>query len=145
MGVHFGSARLEGFSRSVLFHYVYVLYCVVLLWISSLRVPAGLAFTWWGCYSLRLWHKATELAHSSLFCFCIYFCLYGPFNCISTFHRCSRQLSVFFGVCVCFLFLTLFFRFYLCLIGPSNCISLYESLLQPWYKSVVVDLAQNTF
>ena len=31
---------------------------------------------------------------SFLFCSCIYFCLYGPFNCIS-FHNSSRQLSVF--------------------------------------------------
>ena len=30
----------------------------------------------------------------SKFCFCIYFCLYGRFNCIS-FHKFSRQLSVF--------------------------------------------------
>ena len=29
-----------------------------------------------------------------LFCSCIYFCLYGPFNCIS-FHKFSRQLPVF--------------------------------------------------
>ena len=27
-------------------------------------------------------------------CFCAYFCLYGPFNCIS-FHKFSRQLSAF--------------------------------------------------
>ena len=32
-------------------------------------------------------------------------------------------------------FLTLFFWSYLCLIGPFNYMSLYESLLQPWYKS----------
>ena len=41
-------------------------------------------------------------------------------------------------------FLTLFFRSYLCLIGPFNCMSLYESLIQPWYKSLVVDWAQST-
>ena len=30
-------------------------------------------------------HKLTELAHSFLFCCCVYFCLYGSFNCVS-FH-----------------------------------------------------------
>ena len=40
------------------------------------------------------WHKLTELAHSFLFCSCVCFCLYGPFNCIS-FHKFSRQLSAF--------------------------------------------------
>ena len=40
------------------------------------------------------WHKPTELAHPCLFCSCDYFCLYGPFNCIS-FHKFSRRLSVF--------------------------------------------------
>ena len=55
--------------------------------------PRGLTFTWWGCYGLCLWHKPTELANSFLFCSCTYFCLYGPFNCIS-FHKSSRQLSV---------------------------------------------------
>ena len=29
-----------------------------------------------------------------LFCFCVYFCPYGPFNCIS-FHKLSRQVSAF--------------------------------------------------
>ena len=38
--------------------------------------------------------KPTELAHSCLFCSCVCFCLYGPFNCIS-FHKFSRQLSAF--------------------------------------------------
>ena len=45
---------------------------------------------WFKC----LWHKLIELAHSFLFCACVYFCLYGPFNCIS-FHKFSRQLSAF--------------------------------------------------
>ena len=44
--------------------------------------------------SALLWHRPTELAHFFLFCSCIYFCLYGPFNCI-LFHKFSRQLSVF--------------------------------------------------
>ena len=56
--------------------------------------PHGLTFTWWGCCSLCLWHKLTELAHSFLFCSCVYFCLYDPFKCIS-FHKFSRQLSAY--------------------------------------------------
>ena len=55
--------------------------------------PRGLTL-WWGCYGLCLTHKPTELAHSFLFCSCVCFCLYGPFNCIS-FHKSSRQLSAF--------------------------------------------------
>ena len=55
--------------------------------------PCGLTFSWWECYGLRARHKLTELAHS-LFCSCVWFCLYGPFNCIS-FHKFSRQLSDF--------------------------------------------------
>ena len=43
-----------------------------------------LTFTWWGCYGLSFWHKPTELAHSFLFISCVCFCLYGPFNCISS-------------------------------------------------------------
>ena len=35
-----------------------------------------------------------ELADSFLFCSCVYFCLYGPFNCI-LFHQFSRHLSAF--------------------------------------------------
>ena len=35
----------------------------------------GLTFTWWRCCGLCFWHKPTELAHSFLFCSCVYFCL----------------------------------------------------------------------
>ena len=54
--------------------------------------------------TLRFWHKPTELAQSFflsffIFCSCVYFSLYGPFNCIS-FHKFSRQLSVF-SLCSC--------------------------------------------
>ena len=56
--------------------------------------PRGLTFTWWGCCGLRLGHKPTELGHSFLFCSCVCFSLYDPFNCIS-FHKFFRQLSVF--------------------------------------------------
>ena len=54
----------------------------------------GLAFTWWGCCALCFWHQPTELARSFLVCSRVYFCLYGPFNCIS-FHKFSRQLFAF--------------------------------------------------
>ena len=56
--------------------------------------PHGLTFTCWGCCGLCQRHKPTEIAHSFLFYSCIYFCLYGPFNCIS-FHKFSRQLPAF--------------------------------------------------
>ena len=39
-----------------------------------------------GDVTAYVWHKPTELAHSFLFCSCVYFCLYGPFNCI-LFHK----------------------------------------------------------
>ena len=86
--------------------------------------PRGFSFTWWGCCGSCLWHKPTELAHSFLFCSCVCFCLYGPFNCIS-FHKFSRQLSAF-SLCSSGLISAL--------LGPFNCISLYESLPQPWYN-----------
>ena len=53
--------------------------------------------------TVYVWHKPAELALSFLFYSCVFFCLYGPFNCIS-FRKLSRQLSV---------FLTPFFRSYL--------------------------------
>ena len=53
--------------------------------------PDGFTFMWQVCCGLCPWHKQTELAHSFLFYSCIYFCLYGPFNCIS-FQNFSRQL-----------------------------------------------------
>ena len=66
---------------------------------SSLLVvsPRGLTFTWWGCCGLCFWHESTKLAHSFLFCSCVYFYLSSPFNCIS-FHKFSWQLSTF-SVC----------------------------------------------
>ena len=72
---------------------------VYVVWFFLFLSPLVLTFTWWGCYSLRLWHKPTELANSFLFCFCVCFCLYGPFNCIS-FHKFFRQLSTF-SFCSC--------------------------------------------
>ena len=47
--------------------------------------PHGLALTF---------YKPAELAHSFLFCSFVFFCLYGPFNCIS-FHKFSQQLFAF--------------------------------------------------
>ena len=61
--------------------------------IQSVR-PRGLTFSWWGCCGFSFRHWPAELAHSFLFCSCVYFCLYGSFNCIS-FHKFSRQLSAF--------------------------------------------------
>ena len=62
--------------------------------LSSQRCPRGLNFTCWGCSGLCHRHKPTELAHSFLFCSCVYFCLYCPFHCIS-FHKFSRQFFAF--------------------------------------------------
>ena len=56
--------------------------------------PRGLTFSWWGRYGLCHRHKPTKLAHSFLFCSCVYFCLCGLFNSIS-FHKFSRQLFAF--------------------------------------------------
>ena len=53
-----------------------------------------LTFRWWGCCGLCQRHKPTMLAYSFLFCSCVYFCLYGSFNCFS-FHKFSQQLSAF--------------------------------------------------
>ena len=82
--------------------------------------PRGLTFMWLRCYGLCQRRNPTEPAHSFIFCSCVCFCLYGPFNCIS-FRTVSRQLSS---------FLTLFLRPYLCLIDPFNYMSL-KSPLQP--------------
>ena len=61
---------------------------------SVILGPGGLTFTWWGCCGLCLWNKPAELDHTFSFCSCLYFCLSGPFKCIS-FHKFSRQLSAF--------------------------------------------------
>ena len=83
----------------------------------------GLTFMWWECCSLRLWHKPAELAHCFLFCSCIWFCLYGPFNCI-LFLKFSRRLPSFSLCSSRLIFALLVF----------STISLAESLLQPWYN-----------
>ena len=46
------------------------------------------------CFNVTRERCMLLLAHSFLFCSCVCFCHYGPFNCIS-FHNFSRQLSVF--------------------------------------------------
>ena len=47
-----------------------------------------------GDVTVYVWHKPSELAHTFLFCSCVYVCLHGTFNCIS-FHKLPRQLYVF--------------------------------------------------
>ena len=59
-----------------------------------LACPRGFTFTWWGCRGLCQKHKSTELSHSFLFCSCVCFCLYSPFNRIS-FPTFPRQLCAF--------------------------------------------------
>ena len=61
--------------------------------VSSSSVLTG----WPSCsvnVTVYVWHKPAELAHFFFFSSCIYFSLYGPFNCIS-FHEFFQQLSVF--------------------------------------------------
>ena len=77
-----------------------------------------------GDVTVYVWHKTTKLAHSFLFCSCVYLCLYGPFNCIP-FYKFSQQLSAFslcsFGlISALFVLLTIYY--------------LYESLHQPWHN-----------
>ena len=60
---------------------------------GSLWVPAG-SPSGGGDVTVHVWQNPAELAHSFLFCSCLCFCIYGPFNCIS-FQKFSRQLSAF--------------------------------------------------
>ena len=60
---------------------------------SCTTVPVGTSSRG-GDVTVYVWHKPTELAHSFSFCSCVYFCLYGPFNCIS-FHQFFQLPSVF--------------------------------------------------
>ena len=64
------------------------------VWNYSLAVVPKGSPSRGGDVTVHVWHKPAELTHSSLFCSCVYFCLYGPFNCFS-FHKLSRQFSVF--------------------------------------------------
>ena len=60
--------------------------------LPQLHVPAG-SPSRGGDVTVYVRHKPKGLAHSLLFCSCVYSWLYGRFNCIS-FHKFSRQLSV---------------------------------------------------
>ena len=89
-----------------------------------LLLPCGLTFTKWKCCGLCFWNKPAGSAHSFLFCYCVYFCLYGPFNRIS-FHKFSLQLPAQlppFSLCSSGLISTLLVLW---------TISIHESLLQP--------------
>ena len=59
---------------------------------TFLVVPAG-SPSRGGDVTVCVWHKSTQLAYSILFCSCVCFCLYSPFNCIS-FNQFSRQHSL---------------------------------------------------
>ena len=83
------SVSLHSVCLSVSLHSVCLKVCVFL-------VPAG-SPTRGGdaaVYVFEINQPSFGLAHSFLFCSCVYFCLYGPFNCIS-FRKFSRQLSAF--------------------------------------------------
>ena len=94
-----GCGRVKDFS-----HHLCGLICASLAFVCTALTkmvvhikdpsPCGLTFTWWGCCGLCQRHKPTKLAHSFKFSPCVYFCLYGPFNCIS-FHKFSQQLTAF--------------------------------------------------
>ena len=68
---------------------------VSLLFLSH-TYPRRLTYMWWGCCNFCLWLNQLSLptASCSVLESFVFFCLYGPFNCIS-FHKFSRQLSVF--------------------------------------------------
>ena len=66
----------------------------ILLNHSLSQSPHGFTLTWCGCCGLCLGHQPTELAHSFLFCSCVCFCVYGPFNFI-LFHKFFQQLPTF--------------------------------------------------
>ena len=59
-----------------------------------LLVPAGSPSRAGGVVGFFQRHKPTELTHSFLFCCCVCFYLYNPFNCVPS-QKFSRQLSAF--------------------------------------------------
>ena len=80
-------------------HVVYIFFVVfamltLLFTVPNPSCPRGLTITWWGCCGLCQRHKPAERAHSFLLCSCVFFCLYGPFNCIS-FYKFCRRISAF--------------------------------------------------
>ena len=80
---------LSAWLLTLLWLFLYCITNIFILWWWSPR-----AHLLWGCYGLCQRHKLTKLAHSFLFCACVCFCLYGPFNSIS-FHKFFRQLFAF--------------------------------------------------
>ena len=73
------------------------LYVKIIFWIYWLYYVCDSTPLWSFFFSLCdlcFWHKPSKLANSLLFCSCIYFCLYGLFNCVP-FHKFFRRLSAF--------------------------------------------------
>ena len=72
--------------------------CPVLTYVAlsfaTLTCPYAGSSSRGGDVTVYVWHKPTELAHSFLFCSCVYFSRYGSFSCIS-FDIFSKQLSAF--------------------------------------------------
>ena len=62
--------------------------------LSTLEIVSTGSPSHCGDVTVYVWHKPTELSHSFLFCSCVCFYLYGPFNYISL-SKSSRQLSIF--------------------------------------------------
>ena len=70
-------------------------YCITITAAHSAeaKVPVG-SPSCGGDATVYIGTEFIELAQSSLFCSCVYFCLYGPFHYIP-FHKLSLKLSVF--------------------------------------------------
>ena len=79
-----------------------------------------LTFSWWGSYGLCPRYKPTELAHSSLFCCRVCFCLVTLSTVFNSMNSPDNSPLSHSDLLVLF-----------CLIGPLNYISLSESLPQP--------------
>ena len=72
--------------------------CTKLTYSVSQCIPIG-SPSHGGDVTVYIWHRPAKLANSFLFCPCVYFGLYGTFNCIA-FHKFSWQLSIF-SFCSC--------------------------------------------
>ena len=69
------------------------------------------------------------LLHSFFFpCSCVFFCLYGPFNCISFYKILPTNLR----------FLTLFIRSYFCLSDPFTSLYIYISIKSSFSPDVIL-------
>ena len=84
----FAPKLLSFFNWGVFLTFIYLFIIVI---IYSL-VPAGSPSRGWDV-TIYVLHKPIQLAHSFLFCSCVYFCLCGPFNYIS-FHKSPRHPSI---------------------------------------------------